>query len=63
MDTRNGSGARNQEQKMTYASQQDYKNRAAVVAAYPSAAKIVKVDGGWAVFEYMTDYETWKNQK
>lgn len=47
---------------MKFASQQDYKNRAAVVAAYP-AAKIVKVDGGWAVFDYMTDYVSWKNQK
>ncbi len=51
------------EQKMTYARQPDYKNRAAVVAAYPSAEKIVKVYGGWAVFEDLTEYETWKKQK
>jgi hypothetical protein len=27
------------------------------------ADKIVKVDGGWLVFESVSDYETWKNQK
>lgn len=48
---------------MKFASQQDYKNRAAVVADYPTAAKIVKVEGGWAVFETATDYKTWENQK
>ena len=27
------------------------------------AAKVVKVEGGYMAFEYMTDYTTWKNQK
>lgn len=38
-------------------------NRKQVVAANPSAAKIVKVEGGYMVFEFMSDYQTWKNQK
>ncbi len=38
-------------------------NRKQVVARYPEAAKIVKVEGGYMVFEFMSDYETWKNQK
>jgi hypothetical protein len=29
----------------------------------PSAAKIVKVEGGYLAFEFYTDYEIWKNQK
>jgi hypothetical protein len=39
------------------------KSRKEVVAAYPDAAKIVKVCGGYKVFETIADYETWKNQK
>jgi hypothetical protein len=38
-------------------------NRKEVVAQNLGAAKIVKVEGGYMVFEYMSDYETWKNQK
>ncbi len=38
-------------------------NRKEVVKQYPGAAKIVKVCGGYGVFEFFTDYETWKNQK
>lgn len=26
-------------------------------------AVIVPVEGGWHCFEYVTDYETWENQK
>ena len=48
---------------MIFASQEQYKTRKAVVKAYPLASKIVKVTGGWAVFEFITDYEIWKNQK
>lgn len=29
----------------------------------PWAAKIVKVCGGYQAFEFMSDYQTWKNQK
>ena len=38
-------------------------NRKQVVAAHPEAAKIVKVCGGYMVFETMDDYATWKKQK
>ena len=38
-------------------------NRKEVVAQNPNAAKIVKVEGGYMVFKYMSDYETWKSQK
>lgn len=46
---------------MIFVSEQDYKNRKQVVDAYQSAIKIVKVCGGWAVFESASDYATWKN--
>jgi hypothetical protein len=47
---------------MILASELDYKNRKDVSATYPAAAKIVKVSGGWAVFEFLSDYEMWKAQ-
>ena len=28
----------------------------------PWAAHIVKCDGGWMCFEFVTDYETWEAQ-
>lgn len=27
------------------------------------ASKVVKVEGGYIAFEFMTDYTIWKNQK
>lgn len=30
---------------------------------YPDAYRIVRVDGGWAVFFTADEYETWKRQK
>ena len=27
------------------------------------AAKVVKVEGGYMAFEFVTDYNVWKNQK
>ena len=30
---------------------------------YPGAAKIKKVTGGYMIFESISEYETWKNQK
>ena len=47
----------------TYCDERDYKDREAVAAAYPEAARIVKVCGGWAVFATERDYQTWRNQK
>jgi hypothetical protein len=38
-------------------------NRKQVVADHPYAAKIVKVTGGYMVFETMGAYEAWKKQK
>ncbi len=40
-----------------------YRNRKDVVAQHPSAAKIVAVGGGYAVFDTLTDYEIWRNQR
>lgn len=38
-------------------------SRAQVKREYPSAAKIVKVVGGYAVFDTLQEYETWRAQK
>ena len=38
-------------------------NHKEVAAEYPSAAKIVKVEGGYHVFMTINEYETWKKQK
>lgn len=53
---------RAKKKNMIFANELDYKTRKNVVAAYPSAAKVVKVCGGWAVFAFMSDYEMWKAQ-
>jgi len=29
----------------------------------PDAAKIVKVDGGYMAFAFLSDYQTWREQK
>lgn len=46
-----------------FASQQDYASLEEVQDAYPGAAEIVEVEGGWMVFDTVTDAETWLNQK
>lgn len=46
-----------------FVSQQDYANIDAVRDACPGAAEIVEVEGGWMVFDTVTDAETWRNQK
>jgi hypothetical protein len=38
-------------------------NKKEVAAQYTGAAKIVKVDGDYMVFETIDAYTTWKNQK
>jgi len=43
-------------------SNKDYKTLIDIKNAYPSSMYIVAVIGGWAVFEYMSDYHTWLNQ-
>ena len=42
---------------------EDYRNRKAVVKAFPGATVIRKVCGGWMVFDYARDYEIWRGQK
>lgn len=44
-------------------SQQDYENIEAVRSEYPGAAEIVEVEGGWMVFDTITDAEMWRNQQ
>ena len=39
------------------------KTRKTAIRRAPWAAKIVKVEGGYMAFEYVTDYEVWKNQQ
>lgn len=46
-----------------FVSEKDYANFQAVSDEYPSASKIIEVDGGWMVFDYLADEETWKAQK
>ena len=39
------------------------KCRKTAVSRCPWAAKIVKVDGGYLAFAYMSDYQSWNNNK
>lgn len=48
---------------MKFASAQDYDTIGAVMDAYPGAAEIVEVDGGWLVFFTTADADTWRNQQ
>jgi hypothetical protein len=41
----------------------EVKTRAAAVKLAPWAAKIVKVEGGFMAFEFVTDWQAWKRQK
>lgn len=46
-----------------FVSHQDYADIEAVRKAYPGAAEILEVDGGWLVFDTVTDAEVWRNQQ
>lgn len=47
-----------------YATEQGgYKSAKQVRQAYPAAAVVKRVTGGWAVFETWTDYEVWRRQQ
>jgi hypothetical protein len=48
---------------MIFANIDDYPTIEAVRDAYPSAAEIVLVDHGWAVFETKDDADTWFDQE
>lgn len=39
------------------------KSRSTAARQYPGAARIVKVCGGYAAFDTLDDYRTWRNQK
>jgi hypothetical protein len=39
------------------------KTRREAARAYPWYVRIVKVDGGYMVFESEADYQTWRRQK
>jgi len=45
-----------------FCSERDYHDRGEVCTMYPGW-KVVRVSGGWMVFEFIEDYETWRNQK
>ena len=38
-------------------------SRKEAVERNPGAVKIVKVEGGYAIFDSDQDFQTWKNQK
>lgn len=40
----------------------EVKTRAEAERAAPWASIIIKVEGGYMAFEYMSDYETWRQQ-
>lgn len=40
-----------------------YRNKREVVDKFPEAEKIIAVVGGYAVFETLADYDTWRKQK
>ena len=46
-----------------FCSDQDYKSRKAVELAHPEADKILRVEGGWAVFATLADYNMWRSQR
>ncbi|HEY9746560.1 MAG TPA: hypothetical protein V6C99_10125 [Oculatellaceae cyanobacterium] len=45
-----------------FCSQQDYEDIEAVRNEYPGAAEIIEVEGGWMVFDTITEAETWRKQ-
>lgn len=47
----------------TFVNKDQFEKIEDVKDAFPSAAKIVEVCGGWICFETLTDFETWRNQK
>lgn len=44
-------------------SRENYDNFEAVEAAYPAAALIIEVEGGWMIFETASDFDEWERQK
>lgn len=48
---------------MTIVSEFEYRSRREVAREYTWAYAIVKVCGGWAVFDTADDYKTWRGQR
>jgi hypothetical protein len=46
-----------------FCSNLDYQDIEAVREAYPDAAEIVECEGGWQVFDTVTEAVTWRNQQ
>ena len=49
--------------EMTIVSEFEYRSRREVAREYSWAYAIVKVCGGWAVFDTADDYKTWRGQR
>lgn len=48
---------------ITFVTQQAFENSDAVAEEFPCAAEIIEVEGGWMVFDTVTEAETWLNQQ
>lgn len=46
-----------------FVSTEQFKKIKEVKDAFPAAAHITKVFGGWLIFDTHSYYDTWKNQK
>jgi hypothetical protein len=46
-----------------FASTEQYRSIEEVRDAYPGAASIVEVEGGWIVFATEADFEVWRRQR
>ena len=46
-----------------FASESEFDTIEEVWDAYRSAAEVIPVEGGWRVFEFADDAETWRNQQ
>lgn len=47
---------------MKFIDKRDAKTRDDAYDIVPDACQIVKTTGGWIAFEFIGDYEEWKNQ-
>ena len=48
--------------RQVFADSNDYTDKAAVEDDYSWAAEVIKVEGGWQVFESAEDAQVWQNQ-
>ena len=45
---------------MIFCNKSDYGDARNVESAFPNVAKIIALNGGWAVFKTLQDYDMWK---